>query len=416
MLLFYRIFIKLYAFSIELAKPFSFKARQWVNERNLQKNIIFPFENSKVAWFHCASTGEFEQGLPLMQHVKKQYPTYKIVLTFFSPSGYHAKKNVAEADVVLYLPADTPKNAYSFIKAINPDIAFFIKYEFWYNYILELQKNNIPLFFISSIFRKEQYFFKFWGEPFMKILRNVNCFFIQDKNSEILLKNYGFKNIVTVGDTRFDRVLDAVAIRKPLPEIKSFCSDKKVLVAGSTWCADEKLLIAYLNSKYYDKNNCKTIIVPHEINKNHIQKLILSLNLKAIRYSDYLNSNIESDVLIIDSVGLLLSIYQYAYFAYIGGGFGKGIHNILEASAYGIPVVFGKKYHKFNEAKQLVNRGGAFSIRNEVELFSIFDKLFNNTNYYSYTADIAKEYVNENIGATQKIFDYLENLEVFNKY
>jgi 3-deoxy-D-manno-octulosonic-acid transferase len=189
------------------------------------------------------------------------------------------------------------------------------------------------------------------------------------------------------------------------------------LVAVSTCHADEKLLVAYLNSKHYDRNNSRTIIVPHEINKKHIQKLIQSINHKAIIYSDYLNNNdIECNVLIIDRIGLLLSIYQYAYIAYIGGGFGKGIHNILEASAYGIPVVFGEKYHKFNEAKQLVNRGGAFSISKDVELFSIFDKLFNNTNYYSYTADIAKEYVNENVGASQKIFDYLENLDVFNKY
>ena len=388
----YNISIWIFSIAVHIASLFNPKAKQWIKGR---KGIYTKLEKAlkneqSIVWFHCASLGEFEQGKPIIEGYKIKHPTHKILLTFFSPSGYKIHENYNEVDWVFYLPADTKKNAKKFISIINPIKVIFIKYEFWFNYMTELNKKNIPFYSVSSIFSKEQAFFKY--DWVAKQLNNVSHFFVQDQNSKELLKNIGFSNCTITGDTRFDSVITNTQNEISMPLIEKFSKNKTTIICGSTWPKDEALLAQYIK-----KNpNYNYIIAPHEM--LHINELKSQTN--ALLFSRANSINIRnSNVLIIDSIGILSTLYKYGDIAYIGGGFGVGIHNTLEAVAFGLPVLFGPNYQKFNEAKELINMRGAISISNYKELnsainiFTAFDK------------SIAINYVKENSGATVKILN-----------
>ena len=390
----YNISIQLYVITIRIASLFNAKAKLWVKGRNaiFQNLAKATNEDQNIVWFHCASLGEFEQGKPIIEGYKIKNPHHKILLTFFSASGYEIRKNYYGADWVFYLPFDTIRNAKQFINIVNPIKAIFIKYEFWFNYMAELNKKKIPFYSVSSIFRKEQSFFKYnW---FTKQLNNITHFFVQDQNSKELLKNIGFPNCTVVGDTRFDSVITNTKNSISIPLIEEFSKKKTTIICGSTWPKDEVLLIKYIK----DNPNYNYIIAPHEI--QHISELKNQTN--AILFSKASNTNIgNSNVLIIDSIGILSNIYQYGNLAYIGGGFGVGIHNILEAVAFGLPVLFGPNYQKFNEATELINKKGAVSISNYKELTSAFDF------FTTFDKKIAINYIEENSGATTKILNFI---------
>lgn len=374
--------------------------------RKGRKNIFPLIDNEinkkdKFIWFHCASLGEFEQGRPVMERIKKDYPGYKIVLTFFSPSGYEIRENYQGADHVFYLPADTPGNARKFIDSINPEKAYFVKYEFWYNYLRYLDQRQIPVYIISAIFRENQLFFKKHGKWYRKLLFHVTHFHVQDSTSEQLLKSIGIKNVTTCGDTRFDRVHAISKQAKELPLIEEFKNGSLVLIAGSSWAPDEELLLSYLN-KY--KPSAKIIIAPHEIhdtNITRIEKLFGDYN--CTRYSRAEKSPAGRDVMIIDNIGMLSSLYKYGEIAMIGGGFGKGIHNILEAATFHLPVLFGPNYKKFNEAVELVERGGAFPFHDIASLATHLQPIIKDEGTRKAKGNICGDYVSENLGATEKI-------------
>jgi len=398
MLLLYTIGIKLYNLIIWIFAFFNQKAAQFI----LGRKQIFSQIAEKVSpnnqniWFHFASLGEFEQGRPVLEKIKSLHPQKKIIVTFFSPSGYEIRKNYALADGIFYLPLDSSKNAKRFIEIINPEMAIFTKYEFWYYYFKALHKNKIPLYLISGIFRKEQIFFKGYGGFYRDILKCVTHFFVQNEESDLLLKSIGLSNTTISGDTRFDRVFENAVAPKQLPEIAAFCAAAPVLVCGSTWPEDEKLLTS-LAAKYLD---WKLIIAPHEIDDSHIQS-VQALFPQAIKFSDLKSQTpgTETQILIINNIGMLSSLYQYGKVAYIGGGFGAGIHNTLEAAAFGLPVIFGPKYSKFQEAKDLIAIDAAKSISSNEELIAAFEHF--NRNEESSIA--AKKYVNSKQGATEVI-------------
>jgi len=390
----YTISIQLYVITIRIAALFNAKAKLWIEGRKFifQKLAEATKGHQDIVWFHCASLGEFEQGKPIIEGYKIKYPTHKILLTFFSPSGYEIRKNYDGVDWVFYLPNDTKKNAKQFIKIVNPIKVIFIKYEFWFNYMAELNKKNIPFYSASSIFKKEQSFFKY--DWFAKQLNNISHFFVQDQNSKEILKNIGFSNCTVVGDTRFDSVMTNTQNAINIPLIEEFSKNKITFICGSTWPKDEALLIKYIK----ENPNYNYIIAPHEM--RHISELKNQTN--AILFSKVSSTNIKnSNVLIIDSIGILSNIYQYGNLAYIGGGFGVGIHNILEAVAFGLPVLFGPNYQKFNEAIELINKKGAISISNYKELTSAID-LFS-----AFDKKIAINYIKKNSGATIKILEHI---------
>jgi len=388
----YTISIQIYVIAIRIAALFNVKAKLWIKGRKaiFQKLAEATKEDQDIVWFHCASLGEFEQGKTVIESYKIKHPSHKILLTFFSPSGYEIRKNYDGVDWVFYLPADTKKNAKQFISIVNPIKVIFIKYEFWFNYMAELNKKNIPFYSVSSIFKKEQSFFKY--DWFAKQLNNVSHFFVQDQNSKELLKNIGFTNCTVAGDTRFDSVITNTKNAISIPLIEDFSKNKTTIICGSTWPKDEALL-----AKYIKKNpHYNYIIAPHEL--QHISELKNQTN--ALLFSKANNINIKnSNVLIIDSIGILSNIYKYGNLAYIGGGFEKGIHNILEATAFGLPVLFGPNYKKFNEATELIKQKGAISISNYKELTSAIN--FFNT----FDKKIAINYIKEHSGATTKIFN-----------
>ena len=388
----YNISIWIFSIAVHIASLFNPKAKQWLKGRKaiFQKLAEATKEDQDIVWFHCASLGEFEQGKPIIEGYKIKHPTHKILLTFFSPSGYEIRKNYDEVDWVFYLPADTKKNAKKFINIVNPIKVIFVKYEFWFNYMAELNKKNIPFYSVSSIFRKAQSFFKY--DWFAKQLNNVSHFFVQDQNSKELLKKIGFSNCTVAGDTRFDSVIANTQNAISIPLIEEFSKNKTTIICGSTWLKDEILLAKYIK----ENPNYKYIIAPHEM--HHISELKKQTN--ALLFSKANNTNISnSTVLIIDSIGILSNIYKYGDLAYIGGGFGSGIHNILEAVAYGLPVVFGPNYQKFNEATELINKKGAISISNYTELTSAIHDLS------TFDKNIAINYIQENSGATTKILN-----------
>jgi len=409
LLLLYNIGIRLYQFLIVISQNFNAKAKLWVKGRkNIFEKISSEVDSSQPSiWFHFASLGEFEQGRPVLEHIKDSYPGHKLIITFFSPSGYELRKNYSKADYVFYLPLDTRKNAAKFITLINPDLAVFTKYEYWYHYLNELHTKKVPLIIISGIFRKSQPFFKWYGTLNRKMLGLVNHFFVQDENSKQLLAGINVHNVTVSGDTRFDRVAENSANPKQFENIKSFCGDSNVVVAGSTWPDDEKL-IATLFKKYAD---WKFIIAPHEIKNEKIISLMgMTGEHEIIRYSELKQLEPPYDkpyrILVIDNIGMLSSLYQYADITYIGGGFGVGIHNTLEAAAFGVPVIFGPNYDKFLEAKALVKLGAGFPVNNAAELNAVMLKFENESNRKQ-AGFIAKNYVQQQKGATEIIMNFL---------
>lgn len=405
----YNITIHLYLLLIRVSGLFNDKARLWLKGRNNIIKRISEQINSKedIVWFHAASLGEFEQGRPVIEAFRQKFPDYKILLTFFSPSGYEVRKDYKNADYIFYLPIDTKSNARKFVQTVNPKLVIFIKYEFWFNYLNELHKNNIPTFIISAIFRKEQHFFKWYGGWFRKKLKCINRFFVQNRESLELLNSIGINNVGVSGDTRFDRVFAIAQQAKKFPLIEKFINDKKVFLGGSTWQPDEEL-IEHLTNKF--KDNLKFIIAPHEIDKERIKSVLTTFNKhKVLKYSEANEDNVQNaDVLIIDGIGFLSGLYQYCDIAYIGGGFGKGIHNILEAVTFGKPVIFGPNYQKFAEAKDLVGLKGAFNISNERELLEITDSLIRNQTILRSSSLICKKYIENKRGATKVVLNFIQ--------
>ena len=361
------------------------KAKLWVEGRKQWPDA--PVDHASWVWFHAASLGEFEQGRPLIEALKKQYPELKISLTFFSPSGYEIRKNYPLADEVLYLPIDTMKNARRWVKRHHFVAAFFIKYEFWFNYMKALQEAQIPLYYISLILKPDQYFFRWYGGWFHKQLQNVTHFFVQDETTLNLLKD--FDNVTLCGDTRFDRVADIAKQAKRFPEIEAFIGDRKCIIAGSSWPPDEKLLIPCLER--LPEDYCM-IIAPHDISEKHLEQIT-----KGLERVD------PKKVYLIRTVGILSQLYQYARFVYIGGGFGVNIHNIQEPVTFGCPVVFGPKYQSFKEAVDLIQLGGAFTISNQEELNQIFDRLIHDETLYQQASKTCRDYLNAQLGATEAI-------------
>ena len=380
--------IRTYATAVKAAALLgNAKAKLWVEGR--KQWPATGADDAPWVWFHAASLGEFEQGRPLIEALKKQYPALKVSLTFFSPSGYEVRKNYPLADEVLYLPVDTLKNARRWVKRHRFVAAFFIKYEFWFNYMKALQEAAIPLYYISLILKPSQFFFRWYGGWFRKQLKAVSHFFVQDETTLELLHGIGFDNVTRCGDTRFDRVADIAKQAKRFPEIEAFIDGRKCIIAGSSWPPDEKLLIPYLER--LPEDYCM-IIAPHDISEKHIKQIREAL--QAVR---------TGKVYVIDTIGILSQLYQYARFVYIGGGFGVNIHNIQEPVTFGCPVVFGPKYKSFKEAVDLVDLKGAFSISDQDELNRIFDRLINDEAFCRQASETCKSYLESQLGATEVI-------------
>lgn len=409
-LLFYTIFLKLYPVGIRIASLWNDKASLWIKGR---KNIFEKAgailsdnkENAPVIWMHCASLGEFEQGRPLIEKIRSAYPMYQVVISFFSPSGYEIQKNFKGADHVFYLPQDSPSNAKKFIELIRPTLVLWIKYEFWYYYLHELKKNNIPTLLISGAFRESQPFFKSYGRFWRKMLTYFSYYFVQNEPSKILLEDITIKNVIVSGDTRFDRVIAIAESFDNVPWLKEFCGDHKVIVAGSTWEDDEAELIHYAKANQH----IKFIIAPHEIDKENLRDVKKEFH-GSIFYSELDENTMQNtNTIIIDNIGMLSRLYKYAHIAYVGGGFGyDGLHNILEAAVYGRPVLFGPEVDKNFEAAELMEWGGGMIIKNALELENILTRLFGDEAELKQRGAAAKNYVYSNAGATKKIMEYIQ--------
>ena len=405
----YQLGIRAYVLAAALAAPVNEKAKFWHRGR---KNVFRYLaeridKNYPVIWMHCASLGEFEQGRPLIETIKKRFPDYRILLTFFSPSGYEVRKNYDQADYICYLPADTKENARRFVELVCPEKVFFIKYEYWKNYIQELKTHQIPLFLVSAIFRSGQLFFRkgIKAEWYRQILAGVDHFFVQDQQSAGLLAEIGIVNASVTGDTRFDRVAGIAASRKELPLIGLFKGDSKLIVAGSSWQPDEEILIEYLKVN----KQVKMIFAPHEVKEANVKRLLALLPEPAVRYSGAGENVKDCRILVVDSIGILSSIYRYADIAYIGGGFGVGIHNTLEAAIYNIPVLFGPNHLKFQEAVALIDQKIAFSIAGKKELIDRLDTLLENEAMLDEIAKRSQIFMAENIGATERVVEKVFN-------
>jgi len=403
MRLIYNIGIYFYKLAIFIASFFDKKARLLHKGQQealtLLKEKVDP--NAGYVWFHAASLGEFEQGRPVIERLKAENPETKILLTFFSPSGYEIRKNYNGADIVSYLPLDTYFAARNFVKLVKPSKAVFVKYEFWPNYLLALQQADVPVYSISAIFRESQVFFKVYGGWYRSLLRVFSHIFVQDNASLDLLKKYDITNASVCGDTRFDRVYDLYSQAKQLPLIEEFAKGgQPIIVAGSTWPKDEELLVQYLKLH----PDLKLILVPHEVHQSHILEISKLLDGKFVRYSEANSENLaQANCLVVDVIGILSSIYRYANVAYIGGGFGVGIHNTLEAAVWHVPVVFGPNYQRFREARELISVGGAFAISNYTLLETQLNRLLKDEQ----AGKMAGEYVKNNTGATQLILNKL---------
>jgi 3-deoxy-D-manno-octulosonic-acid transferase len=402
----YNIGILLFSAIARLLSPFNSRASLWVSGRKkwaekIADNIK---PGDRVIWMHCASLGEFEQGRPVIEAIKKEAPEFKIVLTFFSPSGYEIRKNYNYADFISYLPSDTPANAGKFIDLVNPEFVIFVKYEFWHNYISVLYRNNIPLYLISGIFRPGQHFFKWYGSFFRNMLGKFERIFVQDQRSIDLLASIGITKVTLAGDTRFDRVLQIAATAGEIPRLRSFRGNEKMFLAGSSWWQDEEIISKYINSF---PSRMKWVFAPHEIDKPNIERLEKLIKVKCVRFSEYGEASANARVLIIDNIGMLSSAYRYAYIAAIGGGFGKGIHNILEAACWGIPVVFGPRYENFREAVDLLALGGVEPFLDYEDFKRIMDLWLSDEKIYAVSAEMASKYVKENAGARDIIIKEL---------
>jgi 3-deoxy-D-manno-octulosonic-acid transferase len=402
----YNISIFLTDILIRVASLFNSKAGLFVSGRqnwvqSLKENLP---KGKELIWVHCASLGEFEQGRPVIEKLKERNNEIKIILTFFSPSGYEIRKDYKFADYICYLPFDTPWNARRFVSLVHPSKVIFIKYEFWYNYISEIHNKGIPLYLVSGIFRPDQHFFKWYGGFFRKMLKKFSHFFVQDRKSFDLLESIGLSNLTITGDTRFDRVSQIARESKKIEVIERFAGNEKVFLAGSSWKEDEEIITAYINS---DPKRMKWIFAPHEIDKPNIDRLEKLIKTSVVRYSAFSDESVNARVLIIDNIGLLASAYRYCHIAAVGGGFGKGIHSILEPACWGVPVLFGPDHKGFREAGDLIERGGSFCFRNNEEFDGQVNKLLDNPEYYKKTAGETALYVGENTGATEKILEYL---------
>lgn len=401
-MLLYNAAIALYDLAVYLLFPFSRKPRKmvkghWVVYDQLRQQRE---EDAEYIWFHAASLGEFEQGRPMIEEIRRRHPDKKILLTFFSPSGYEVRKHYEGADVVCYLPFDKPRNVRKFLDLARPSMAFFIKYEFWKNYLDELRRRGIPTYSVSSVFRKDQVFFKWYGGLYRKVLHDFTCLYVQNELSRRYLGRIGVTDVKIVGDTRFDRVLEIMHRAKDLPIVEAFRGDGPVLVAGSSWQPDEELFIRYFN----EHPGMKLIIAPHVIDDLHLVDIINRLKRPYVRYSKATpDKAAKADCLIVDCYGLLSSIYRYGTISYIGGGFGVGIHNTLEAAVYGMPVVFGPKFQKFVEAKELIEVGGAYTISDYTRLETLLDRFISDKAFLDKTGDAAGHYVMSRAGATEKI-------------
>lgn len=405
----YDVIIRVYALGIRIAAIFSSKARLWINGRKgwqdgLNKSIP---QGGTDLWLHCASLGEFEQGRPVLEAYKQKYPGHFILLTFFSPSGYQIRKNYPSADYVCYLPLDTDSNAKEFVAIASPKVTIFVKYEFWLHYLTVLHKRAVPVLLISAIFRKEQIFFRWYGHTFRQLLKGYHRICVQDEASLSLLNYAGIFNAVISGDTRFDRVTAIAGQAREISGIAGFLQGKEAWVAGSTWLADETIISGVIDRV------AKWIIAPHEINEAHLRQIEKRFAGAAVRYSVLKANPGKHDakqVLIIDNIGMLSSLYQYGIAAYIGGGFGKGIHNILEAAIWGIPVVFGPAFYKFKEARELIEKGGTFSVADGKALSNLITVL-QDPGMRSKAGKIAHDYVVAGTGATEKIMDIIIRLQ-----
>ena len=387
---------------VKLAALFSDKPAKMVKGYRevfdlLQRKID---RNAQYIWFHSASLGEFEQGRPLIDRIRKEYPQYKILQTFFSPSGYEVRKNYDGADIVCYLPIDNPSNVKKFVDLVNPCMVFFVKYEFWQNYLNTLYKKGIPVYSVSSIFRSNQIFFRWYGKGYQQVLKTFAHLFVQNEESKQLLAGIGVNNTTVVGDTRFERVLDICAAAKQLPLVQKFKGDSLTFVAGSSWAPDEDIFIKYFNAHL----EMKLIIAPHVVNDSHLKEIESKLQRSCVRYTKATEENVQqADCLMIDCYGLLSSIYRYGEISYIGGGFGVGIHNVLEAAVYGIPVIFGPNNKKFREAQHLLANKGGFEINGYEDIEQLMNKFLTDEAYLKQSGKAAGDYVKGNAGAMEKI-------------
>ena len=436
MLTLYTIGVLLYSFGVRVAALLgNAKAKQWVEGRNPQKlkglskgpaksvksfGMVFlqaqrpanadtpesvEGQAGQWIWFHAASLGEFEQGRPVIEALKREFPKYKILLSFFSPSGYEVRKDYPFADEVVYLPTDTPRHATQWVQSRHFIAAFFIKYEFWFNYMRALKKADIPLFYISLILKPDSYFFSWYGSWFRKQLRNVRHFFVQDETTAELLKTHGMVNVTVCGDTRFDRVVAIARQAKPFPDIEHFINGRQCIIAGSTWPPDEKLLLHFLPQL---PDDFCLIIAPHNISESHVAQI--KVMFPESQCYNELDLEKPSRVLIVNTIGILSQLYQYAKFVYIGGGFGVNIHNIQEPVTFGCPVVFGPKYKSFREAVDLVALQVAFSVRDAEELDAIFKRLMTDDDFYHKASKTCRNYLKSQVGATEMILKGFKNV------
>ncbi len=412
MRLIYSLSVRCYGLIIRVAAIFNVKARQWIDGRRgifdrLESALELVDRNQNaIVWFHVSSLGEFEQGRPVIEAFRKRWPAKKILLTFFSPSGYELRKNYDQADFIFYLPLDVPANSRRFLEIVRPEMVFFVKYDFWFNYMETIHDRHIPLYFISAIFRKNQYFFKWYGHWFRNHLRHVTRFFVQNTESEELLKLAGIVKVTLTGDTRFDRVYAIASRQISMPLIEKFVAGRQVFIMGSSWEPDELKCIPLIKHR---ELNLKYIIAPHDTSPARVRFILDQLGRPAVCYSGLNEENAgTADILIIDSIGILSQLYRYATVAFIGGGFGGGIHNIQEPVTFGVPVFFGPNYHKFKEARDLVTLGGAFSVSSSEELLEKVREIAGNSQEHQRLSAICINYVAENRGATEKIIACLE--------
>ena len=408
MKLFYDLSMRTFPVFLQIAALFHHKAKLMINGRkNWEKDLSARHPGGKIIWFHCASVGEFEQARPVIESIKISYPGYKIAVSFFSPSGYHAAKNNDLIDLITYLPFDNRKNARKFIEILKPELAVFIKYEFWYYFLAELKKHGITTLSVSSIFREDQQFFKKKENIFRKMLMNFDHFFVQDQTSGDLLRGIGIENVTISGDTRFDRVMEILQAPLDIPIAEQFKNGQKVMVAGSSWPEDMEVIYPAINDQQI---NLKFIVAPHEVEPAKIKRLCSGIRSEYVLFSKADPKTVSNyRVLVIDNIGMLSSLYRYGEMAYIGGAFGDGLHNILEPAVYGIPVIFGKdkSNRKFREAIDLVNLGGAFEVENSRDFMGILQKFLKDEEALNKASQIAGGYVESNAGATNRIMEKL---------
>lgn len=399
----YNIGMYCYRLGVAAVSPWHKKARLWRDGRKQLFNRMRASIDSSapIVWVHVASLGEFEQGRPIIEKIKAERPEYKILLTFFSPSGYEIRKNYQGADYIFYLPIDTKSNAREFLDIVKPQIAVFVKYEYWINLLSELKVRNIPTYIVSAIFRRDSIFFRSTGNMWREALKSFNTLFVQDENSKALLAELGHDNVVVAGDTRFDRVAQIAAAAKKIELIEQFKGNSRLFVAGSSWGPDEDLIVRLAN----ENPTIKFIVAPHEMEQTRMAKIEQTATGGAVRYTKVEGDIADKQILILDTIGMLSSVYGYADFSYIGGGFGVGIHNTLEAATFGLPIAFGPNYHKFKEARDMIALGGATSVSNYEELSAWFAPLRDDEQHLKRVSQISKDYTTKNQGATDIFFE-----------